>query len=347
MTRVDEKWTGRGRLPLALAVLAIALTILAQPAFADVVRLKNGDRISGTIVKMAGGKLSLKTGYAGVLAIAWDQVAGIESEKPLTLDMGGGKLVSGAAAPAGEGRVRLGSGPRAPVVELASVAAVNPAGNTRLRIKGQVNLGADTWSGNTNKERWDLDGQVSLRRGVNRFTLGAESHRETNKGKDTVDKDLGYAEYNRFIDQKWYGLANGRASRDPFKGIRSRYGLGAGLGYQLWDDDITSLSMELGPTYFDEDTDLRGHRQWTAARWALEYDRWFWGKRVQFFHQHELFVRVDDTDQYFYNTRTGLRLPLGWGMVTSLVYAFDWDNDPDPGREQEDSRLTLKLGYSW
>ncbi len=326
---------------------ALILALWAAPAAAGVVRLKNGDRISGTIVKMTGGKLIVKTGYAGELSIAWEQVAGIESKAPLTVDLGRGQKLSGAAAPAGKGRVRLGSGPAAPVVELASVAAINPKDKTRLRVKGQINLGADTWSGNTNKERWDLDSRVMLRKGVHRLTLGAESHRETNKGNDTVDRDLGYADYNRFIDQKWYGLANARASRDRFRGIHSRYGLGAGLGYQFWDTDLSSLSMELGPTYFNEDTAARGQRQWTAARWALEYDQWLLGKWIQFFHNHELFVRVDDSDQYFYNTRTGLRLPLGWGMVASLVYSFDWDNDPDPGKEEEDSRLTLKLGYAW
>ena len=39
--------------------------LLAGPALADTVWLDNGDRLSGEIVLMDGGKLALKTRYAG------------------------------------------------------------------------------------------------------------------------------------------------------------------------------------------------------------------------------------------------------------------------------------------
>lgn len=43
--------------------------LLAGPALADTVWLDNGDRLSGEIVLMDGGKLALKTRYAGQVLI--------------------------------------------------------------------------------------------------------------------------------------------------------------------------------------------------------------------------------------------------------------------------------------
>ena len=47
--------------------------------------LKNGDRLTGTAVKLDGGKLTFKTAYADPIAIAWDQVANLKVDKPLVL----------------------------------------------------------------------------------------------------------------------------------------------------------------------------------------------------------------------------------------------------------------------
>lgn len=330
-----------------IILLALAWLLVPLGARADVVELKNGDRISGQILKMSGEKLLIKTEYAGKLSIAWSQVTALSSEKPLLVDMGHGGKITGAASPAGAGQVKLGQGTDAQVVELAQVAAINPRDKTKLRIKGQVNMGIDLREGNTVKDRWDLDGQITLSKNIHRFIIGAESHRETNKSKDTVDNDLAFLAYNRFIDKKWYALGNSRYSQDKFKGIKYRYGLGAGLGYQFWDTELSSLKIELGPTYIWEETNAWGQMDYMAARWFIGYDQWLFDKWVQFFINYALFVRVDNADQYFFNGRTGLRMPLGWGVVASVVYAYDWDNDPDPGKKKEDTRLTFKLGYAW
>ena len=47
------------------ALCSIVVMLLAGPVLADTVWLDNGDRLSGEIVLMDGGKLALKTRYAG------------------------------------------------------------------------------------------------------------------------------------------------------------------------------------------------------------------------------------------------------------------------------------------
>ena len=58
---------------------------LASSAFADTVSLHNGDRISGTIILLDGGRLLLKTEYAGTLSIDTQNIASLHSEQEFIL----------------------------------------------------------------------------------------------------------------------------------------------------------------------------------------------------------------------------------------------------------------------
>ena len=328
---------------LTLSLLFLLTLLIASPALADTVWLKNGDRISGEIISMSGGALLLKTGYAGQVKIDWDQVQSLASEKPLSLQTEDKRMLKGVAQKAEGGALSLGGQKLA----LAEVSALNPPDKSRWRFSGGVNAGLINQEGNTTKQNWDVDGRVTAEKTVHRFTMGMESHHEESNGKDTVDNDLVYLNYNRFISEKWYALGDLQAFQDKFAGINHRYSGGLGLGYQAWQNDRTNLSVELGPSYVNEDSDIRGERDYFAARWALNFDYWLWREVAQFFHRDSIFARVDDPEQYFYRTRTGLLFPLGKGFTATAQYNYDWDNDPNPGKEKEDSKFMLKLGYQW
>src|ERR1039458_203060 len=78
------------RAPFLLVVL---IGLITQPVLrADTVVLKNGDRLTGTAVKLEGGKLTFKTAYADAIAIAWDQVSNLKVDKPLVLPQDKGNL---------------------------------------------------------------------------------------------------------------------------------------------------------------------------------------------------------------------------------------------------------------
>ncbi|POC68532.1 hypothetical protein, partial [Vibrio vulnificus] len=89
------------------ALCLIVVMLLAGPALADTVWLDNGDRLSGEIVLMDGGKLALKTRYAGQVLIDWKDIDTISSDKPLLIKQQG---VSGQRSrtleAAGKGMVR-------------------------------------------------------------------------------------------------------------------------------------------------------------------------------------------------------------------------------------------------
>ncbi len=70
------------------ARFALVLTLLTPAAsalFADTVVLKNGDKLTGTVVKLEDGKLTVKTAYADALPVSWDQVVSFTTDEPLVL----------------------------------------------------------------------------------------------------------------------------------------------------------------------------------------------------------------------------------------------------------------------
>ena len=65
------------------------------PALADQITLKNGDRLTGKIVKSDGGKLVIKTQLVGDVTVDLAVVTNITTDEPLYVTLADGRTVSG------------------------------------------------------------------------------------------------------------------------------------------------------------------------------------------------------------------------------------------------------------
>ena len=75
--------------------------------------LKNGDTISGAIVKKDGGKLTIKSEFLGEVSMPWTAVQSVKSDEPVTVVLPGGETVSGkVATTAGNLEVATQTGPK-------------------------------------------------------------------------------------------------------------------------------------------------------------------------------------------------------------------------------------------
>src|SRR5215472_13244041 len=81
----------------ALILVMLSLSLAAALARADQVTLKNGDRLTGTIVKTDDDKktLEIKTELAGDVTVQWDAVTAIVSSQPLHLTLSDGRVITG------------------------------------------------------------------------------------------------------------------------------------------------------------------------------------------------------------------------------------------------------------
>lgn len=336
---------------MTLGLLAGCL-LQPLPGFADEVVMKNGDRITGSIVSKDDQVLVISTEYAGELKIVWANVVRLQSEKPVWVYLQDGTRMQGrlVTAPDGGVAVEAGDALKTGTIPVADVRWINPPAELSgegVKMSGYANVGYASSAGNTDTEKWYLDAEAVARTRDNRYTLGGQSRRAEDAGVQTESNWLGYMKYDHFLSKRWYGYGNGNFEHDQFKDIRLRTTLGLGSGYQFFETERLNLSLEGGLSYVNTDFELQEDENYPAARMAVKYDQYLFSTSIQFFHNDEVYMDVEDTSNVFLRSQTGFRFPLVSRLNATLQYDYDWDNDPSPGRVKADKTLRATLGYAW
>src|SRR5215831_19341350 len=70
-------------------------------AVADQIVLKDGDRVTGAIVKKDDKTVTIKTLHFGVVTTDWDQVASITADTPINVVLQDGRTLQGTLATQG------------------------------------------------------------------------------------------------------------------------------------------------------------------------------------------------------------------------------------------------------
>ncbi len=168
-------------------LLLLMATVLLSPAlFADQVSLKNGDRLTGTIVKSDAKTLVLKTEAAGNVTFQWSAIDAITSTQPLHVGLAGGQMLVGPVATK-DGQILVTTQTAGVVTALKDSVRVirsdseQAAYDAAMERLQHPHLG-DFWSGT-------LDTGLSLTRGNSAtisYTLAGMAVRQTDRDKITV-----------------------------------------------------------------------------------------------------------------------------------------------------------------
>lgn len=332
------------------AVAATGALLCMQVALADVVQMKNGDRISGKLASMTGDKLIITTEY-GEVGIMWSEVSGLSTDEPTEIMLDDETVLSGVLSNGSTGTFNITSSEiaQSTPVAMTRVSYINPPPEVTgrgLKLHARVNAGAARSSGNTDTQSIHLDGEVVARGVTNRYTLGAIFNQSEDSGVENTNNSTGYMKYDHFLDEKWYGYVNGIFTKDKFKDLNLRTALGVGAGYQAFESSLTNLSVEAGLNYVNEDFDVAADDSYPAARWALNYDRYLLTDSVQFFHMHEIYFGLKDSSNILLRSQTGLRVPLFQGVNATAQVNYDRDKSPPTGTKKADTAYLFTLGYA-
>jgi putative salt-induced outer membrane protein YdiY len=339
--------------PVQHVLAALACLLLYQSVWADEVILNNGDRLSGTVKSSKDGKLILETGYAGEIAIGLGEISRIRTDGPVTLKLDDDTLVEGVLTTAPDtGLVRIADELTLP---LARIAAVNPPQPPRLKVTGQLNGGFSRDRGNTDEDSYHIDFENIMRWVDSRFTLNGDGDLEkTNNDKTKQQGNLGlkydyfFGDDDFIFDKRWYLWSGADLEHDKFADLTLRTTVGLGPGYQVIETDRTSLSVEGGPAYVWENFNGSENQQYAAGRWHLDFrHQLFADWKLIAFHNHELRWSVEDSDDYIFNSATGLRVPIFENVQASLQFNFDRDNAPAAGAKKNDFETVITGGYTW
>jgi YD repeat-containing protein len=167
-------------------LVVMTMSLFCPGLFADQVSLKNGDRLTGAIVKSDAKTLVLKTEAAGDVTFQWSAIDAITSTQSLHVGLAGGQMVVGPVTTK-DGQIQVttltagvvtASKDSVQVIRSDSEEAAYDVAMERLQ---HPHLG-DFWSGT-------LDTGLSLTRGNSAtlsYTLAGRAVRQTDRDKITV-----------------------------------------------------------------------------------------------------------------------------------------------------------------
>lgn len=318
---------------------------------ADEILLKNGDKITGQIVSKADDKIIVNTSFAGEIKINWNAVAKLTTDAPITVKLADDSVLKGALVSSEDGTIQLNAEEllKTEPIPLTAIVAINPPAPEPYKTKytGVANIGAYRTTGNTDNQSVHLDAEMVVRRENDRLTVGAAYNQAEDSGVQSAKNSLAYAKYDVFFNEKWYAFGNTLFEKDRFQDLKLRSVIGAGLGYQFWETEMSALSLEAGPSYANEDYYTAEDKDFATGRWALDYHQWLYQKTAQFFHNHEGLVPFSDTGDIYIRSRTGIRIPLISQFTITTEVDVDYDAKPADGNKKTDVRYLFNLGYQW
>jgi putative salt-induced outer membrane protein YdiY len=352
-------------------LISVFLCLSATAAESDQLTLKNGDRLTGTIVKSDAKTLLLKTDFAGDVNLQWDAVTSMVSSQTLHLALKDGQTIVGTVTTA-DGKFEVATKETGPVAATkdAVVGVRNDAEQKayddqidRLRHphltdfwSGLLDTGLSLTRGNSESLTYSLSGKaarVTDRDKISVYTTAVYANSTVNGLNSTtahairggVRGDLNVSEH-LFV----FGFTD--FEYDQFQDLDLRNVVGGGLGYHVLNTKATTFDLFAGGDY---DQDFFGAIAPTATTPAtaavtrkngeVDLGETFNAKinnRTTLTEQFSLYPNVSDTGRYRFQfdatAATKLKNWLSW----QVTYSDRYLSDPLAGLKKND--LILSTG---
>ena len=334
--------------PLTRTLLCVTLSALSFPLLADTVWLKNGDRLTGKISVLDGGKLLVETSYGGSIPVKWNQVRTLESNQQLLVkesDVSG--EVAKSLQAADDGMVTLSNGGTPRTVPLASITQIiHPKPIIQdLTWKGNVDVSLDYKRAETDKDDYDVAFKTSARHGMWRHNGSGSYNREYRDGITITDNwDAEYA-LDRFIDVHWFWQGRLEYKHDQIEDVRRQRTIGTGPGYQFWDNELGAFSLASLANRSDYKFANGNTEDFYSLAMKWNYNRYMVGKTFELFSNGEIGKPLENVADYELDAEVGLRYKVtDWASLNMKA-----ERDIVSGAESDldETRYSIGFGVGW
>lgn len=343
---------------LLVIVLALGARVLA-----DQITLKNGDRLTGKIVKSDGSKLFIKTDLLGEVAVDLAAVTAITTDQPLYVTLADGRTLSGEfSASADKAELRT-AGTSAVVIERSTISLIRSAEEQRVyerslhpgwleQWSGGADIGMALTSGNSDTLNIALGlamTRVTARDKTSAYAAAVYSRDSTSGTSNTIANTIrGGLRYDRDINGKLFGYGFTDLEHNGLQDLTLRWVIGGGLGYHAIRKERTQLDLLGGLAMNREFFKGLDNDRTSAEAQAGQTLSHRLNSRVTLKEQLFIFPNLSDGGQYRINFDsalvTDITRRIGWQLTLSNRYL----SDPPPGFEKNDLLLTtglkIKLG---
>ena len=327
-------------------VCLILLTSLSPAAVqADEILLNNGDRIHGTIVKMADELLTVTTPYADDLKLNWKDVRAIVADRPMHVELkreferatlSDVLMISPPTVPSS----RVGNGSEIPIAEVRAINA-GP-----VRVTGNATVGGNSTQGNTQTMALNAAARVSIRSFRERINVEAKYNYGEALQHVTARNMTGGLEYNFFITPKLFALGTGLAEKDQFQNLTLRTTFSGGLGYQVFETARAKVSTEAAVGYVNEHFVDRSPTITPTSRLAVRWEYGLVPERLVLWQRTEGYYDLGGGNALRVRSDQGVRITLYKNLFFNLEEDFRYNSQPAPGRKSTDSAVIFGVGYA-
>lgn len=342
------------------ALLAVVLT-LGMSAWADQLTLKNGDRMTGTIVKSDGKTLILHTDYGGDVTLKFDVIQAIDSTEPLHLQFQDGRSASGAVSTL-DGNVKVstksGEAVLSPLSDVKSLR--NDAEETAYEKslhpglmqgwKSGLNLGFGLTRGNSATKNLSVGFLATRQTLHDKLGAYANSVYASNDATGAVPSTTansagGGFRYDHDIKPRLFAFVGADFFSDSLQGLNIRAVEGGGLGFHAIKNDRATLDFLGGANYTHESYTFFT-RNFVALTIGESWTQKI-AKSTELVQDLNFFPNLNDTGEY--------RATFDFGTVTKLSKRLGWQNsitdiyvtNPPAGKRQNDLVVTTGLNVSF
>lgn len=316
------------------------------PKPTDVVTLKNGDRVTGELVQMTGGKVVVKTDWAGDVSVDFEDVATIECSRSLPIEFTTGEIITGRLEKRGDGTYLvsevLPSGIPLKLEDVESIAKPEP------KIwSGDFRLGFGYSSGNTDTMSVSAGAEVRRVTDIDTFRIYANTNYEERDNESSAQRTWGGSDYEYNFTERWYGKAYLILENDKFKDLNLRTTVGVSTGYKFIKEDDMLLQGDIGPAYINEN--YRGDtedKDFVALALGERFE-WKISEGQSLIQTLLVFANTERFSDTLFNFALTYKQTVVGALYFDLTVADDYDTEPAEGTKRNDFRMTAGLGYSF
>ena len=349
--------------------------ICAISALADQVTLKNGDRLTGAIVKSDAKELVFKTDWGGDITIKLESIQDFKSSEDLHVGLSDGKTVVGPVS-AGPEKVVVTTKTGGTVEEpRASVATLRSPAEQAAYEKtmhpgplegwsGGLDLGFALTRGNSATKNLAIGFNAARKGARDKITLYEHSVYSTNDAagafpSTTANAIGGGMRYDRDLTPRLFVFVNADFFHDALQALDLRTILGGGLGLHAIKAERTTLDLLFGANYTHESYSAFFNPPTPPNVLVPAVTRNLGGLTIgdEFMHKIGRGTEIKQSLYFFPDlTNTGeYRGILKLGTVTKINKWFAWQNsfgdiytsDPPLGKKNNDLLFSTGLNFSF
>jgi hypothetical protein len=341
------------RLRTAVPAAGLLLILFSTPTLAqktDVIVLFNGDRVTCEIRSYDEGRLQVKTDIASDIAVKWNKIVSITSDKSFEVETTDGLTHYGTLAPSTPpGKLDVVSRTGTDSIDFMSVVRISPIYQTFWRRwQGSFDLGFNYTQAN-NYFQFTFNGDAAFRRPTFELSTSLSMFFTSQEGVPSNQRATYTLQYEKYLKDRWLVVGFGGVDRNIQLGLDWRYSLGAGYGKDLVFTNRTRFTLIGGLVGMHEQPVTGDSANDLAAVVAAQYSSFTYDfPKVTIGASVAVIPYLTQGGRVRVNFNGMIKREIARDFYLSLSIFDNFDNrDPSTGQAKNDWGPVLSIGYSF